>query len=105
MEIKIEDLRILCNDNTVAITQHVSHRLKERNIKFNDIKNAILTGEIIEFYPNDYPYPSCLVLGNSITDKNLHVVVGICDNFLWIITAYYPTPDKWNKDLKTRRLL
>lgn len=35
-----------------------------------------MTGEIIEEYPNDYPYPSCLTLGNLNTKCPLHVVVG-----------------------------
>ena len=35
-----------------------------------------MTGEIIEEYPNDYPYPSCLTLGNLNTKWPLHVVVG-----------------------------
>jgi hypothetical protein len=59
-----------------------------------------MTGEIIEEYPDDYPYPSCLILG---ANTPLHVVCGISELELHIITAYVPDSAKWNDDLKTRR--
>lgn len=60
---------------------------------------AIIGGEIIEEYPTDYPFPSCLMLGSN----RLHVVCGVGAGMLWIITAYRPTSDKWETDLKTRK--
>ncbi len=74
-------------------------RMIQRGITRQDVKDAIPEGEIIEEYPDDYPYPSCLISGNN----RLHVVCGIGEGWLWIITAYYPAEDKWEPDLKTRR--
>ncbi|MGN0630701.1 MAG: DUF4258 domain-containing protein, partial [Ruminococcus sp.] len=52
---------------------------------------------------DDFPNPSCLIFGITLDNKILHVVAG-CDNInLYIITAYYPTTDKFESDLKTRR--
>ena len=99
----IEDLRRLCTDETIIITNHTLNRCRERGIKYDDIKDAILNGEIIEQYPDDYPYPSCLVLGLDSKNINLHLVTGIGDNKLWIITAYIPALDKWESDYKTRK--
>jgi hypothetical protein len=62
-----------------------------------------MSGEIIEDYPNDFPYPSCLVFGYNIGKRVLHLVVGTDGNFLYIITAYYPNTTKFMDDLKTRR--
>jgi hypothetical protein len=59
-------------------------------------------GNIIEDYPDDYPFPSALVLECKI-GKPIHVVAGIGENYLWIITAYYPSLDKWENDFKTRK--
>lgn len=42
----------------------------------NETKEAIVNGEIIEEYPNDYPFPSCLILGITIKCRYLHIVVG-----------------------------
>ena len=94
----IEELRMLCNDETIVVSQHCLKRIVERGIMLSEVKQAILRGEIIEDYPNDYPYPSCLVLGCG-----LHVVAGIGDGYMWLITAYRPDPAKWESDMKTRR--
>ena len=44
-------------------------------------------GEIIEEYPNDFPYPSCLILGKTTDNRIIHVVVGMNDTKLYLITA------------------
>ena len=84
-------------------TQHCLQRMQERNISRADVKNGIVTGEIIEDYPDDYPNPSCLIFGYNISGQILHIVVG-CDSInVYIITAYYPDTNKFENDLKTRR--
>ena len=95
----IQQLRDLCTDDTLLLTQHVVKRCQERGISYDSLKNAIMTGEIIEQYPNDTPYPSCLILGGG----PLHIVAGIGQGMLWIITAYKPNPQKWENDWKTRK--
>jgi hypothetical protein len=100
----IDVLKKLCADkDNIYMTHHVSKRCEKRSISGKDIINAILNGEIIENYPEDYPFPSALVLGYSMENKELHVVAGVGDNTLWIITAYFPDNDKWESDYKTRK--
>ena len=94
----IDDVRTLLGDESIVFSQHCLKRIIERGIGIEQVKQAILCGEVIEDYPDDYPYPSCLILGNG-----LHVVVGLGDGQLWMITAYRPDRDKWSADLKTRR--
>ena len=98
-----EQLYKLCHDDTIIMTNHLTLRCEERNIKYKDIKTAILTGEIIEQYSTDYPYPSCLLLCIIKNNRYLHVVVGVSDTELWIVTAYYPSLDRWESDFKTRK--
>lgn len=61
-----------------------------------------MNGEIIENYPEDYPFPSALVL-ECKNGKPMHIVAGIGKNKLWIITAYYPDEKHWSSDYKTRK--
>ena len=103
MELNIEDLQRICTPENIIITIHAAKRLEQRGIFLKEVMNCIMTGEIIEQYPDDYPYASCLTLGNTNTNKPLHTVVGTNGNQLWIVTAYYPAPKKWMPDLKTRR--
>ena len=97
--LRIDELHKLCTDETIEMTQHLQLRMRERGIQYADMVKAITTGEIIEQYPADYPYPSCLILGSN----GLHVVCGMGGGFLWIITTYYPDQSKWEADNKTRK--
>ena len=65
--------------------------------------HAVEHGDIIEQYPEDYPFPSCLILGVTITEKYLHAVVSLDEGHIYLITAYYPSETEWETDMKTRR--
>lgn len=97
------ELRKLCIPKNIRITLHAAKRLEQRRIFLKDVIACIMNGEIIEQYPDDYPYPSCLILGMSIEDKYLHVVIGNHESDLFLITAYFPSFDKWESDFKTRK--
>jgi len=101
--LNMDDLQKLCTDETITLTQHLLLRMRERGIKYDDMVHAITNGEIIEQYPDDYPYPSCLILGVTALDKHLHVVCGMGSERLWVITTYYPNLEKWELDYKTRK--
>ena len=101
--IDIAEIKVLCNKRALRWTNHVLVRLLQRGIKTDDVVHAIQNGEIIEQYPADYPYPSCLVLGIALNNNYIHVVCGLGSDKLWIITAYYPSADEWTNDLKTRK--
>lgn len=103
MDLTIDTLRELCKQRAFQWTAHVVARLQERQIDPSDIKSCIYTGRIIEQYPNDYPFPSCLVLGYTKAGKVLHTVVGVGADYLWLITAYYPDALKWNDDFSIRK--
>ena len=99
----INDFKKFCADGKILWTAHALERLQERDISVEDVKNCIMNGEVIEEYPNDFPNPSALIFGCALDGKILHVVCGIDENFLYLITAYVPTTEKFFDDLKTRR--
>ena len=101
---ELEQIKKLCILRKIQFTDHALKRAVERNIDLeNDIVAALLSGEIIEEYPNDYPYKSYLILGITIKKMHLHVVCSIGEDVLWIITEYFPNNDEWEDDLKTRK--
>ena len=101
--LNINTIKQMIKDGKIRWTNHVIVRLFQRNISQEDIEKALLNGEIIEEYENDYPYPSCLVYGITIDNQAIHVVCGVNEVEVWIITAYYPDDIKWKDDLKTRK--
>ncbi len=102
-KLKVDTIKEFVRTGKIRWTNHCIVRLFQRNISQEDIENALLNGEIIEEYENDYPYPSCLVYGIDLNNKVLHVVCGTSETELWVITAYYPDNIKWKDDLKTRK--
>lgn len=99
----INSLKELCKQSTIKWSAHCLERMQERDISRIDVKNCIMNGEIIEDYPMDYPHPSCLIYGYTLSDKVLHVVAGTDNANIYIITAYFPNFEKFQEDLKTRR--
>jgi len=96
-------LRDLFQRGAVKWSVHCLERMQERDITRDNVCKCITEGEIIEDYPDDYPFPSCLVLGYTENGKALHTVIGTDGSTAYIITAYYPNPDKFEADMKTRK--
>lgn len=101
--IDIEVLKKHYHNDTVIISEHAAERFRQRNIKARDIKQAIFNGEIIEQYPDDFPFPSCLILGKTINEQYIHIVMSNEGTMSRIITAYYPDKNKWSSDFKIRK--
>lgn len=103
MALDIEVLRRYCEAEQIIYSKHFMDRCRERNIRLNDAEAVILSGEIIEEYPDDYPYPSCLIFGLDSGYNSLHVVCAQGEGRLYMISAYRPSPEKWEPDMRTRK--
>ncbi|MBQ9347691.1 MAG: DUF4258 domain-containing protein [Oscillibacter sp.] len=68
-----------------------------------DVRNCVMNGKIIEDYPDDFPFPSCLILGRTCDGDILHVVMSNEGSMGRIITAYRPDKELWNDDFSVRR--
>lgn len=101
--IDIDHLRKHYHDDTVFITEHAAERSRQRGILSRDIRNAVENGEIIEQYPDDFPFPSCLILGKDLAGNSIHVCMSEEGTASRIITAYRPDPEKWSDDFRTRK--
>ena len=100
----IERIRELAKDyDNVLVTTHTMKRFRERGICFDDVINGINTGKIIEQYPDDYPEPSCLILGSDVSGKSIHICAGTDNETLFIITVYYPSEEYWESNYEIRK--
>ena len=99
----IHKIQTLFQNRSVKWSTHCLERMQERDILRDDVISCVLRGEIIEDYPNDFPYPSCLIFGYTTQEKVLHIVIGADETTAYVINAYYPSTDKFEADLKTRK--
>ena len=99
----IAEFQAMNHLNKIAVTKHAKIRLEERGIHMDDIVAAIAKGEIIKEYTDDKPLPSCLILGQSMEGEPLHLVISRDEEFMYLITAYFPDSNQWEDDFKTRK--
>jgi len=57
----IEDIIDAIRNNRVRITDHADVEAEADGLSFDEIFLSVFQGEIIEDYPDDKPYPACLV--------------------------------------------
>lgn len=81
----------------VNITQHARREAKEDDLLLDEIMHSTQQGEIIENYPTDTPYPSCLIYGQNQDGKPIHAVWAYASDsqIAILITVYCPHPDRW----------
>ena len=89
----------------VIYQRHAVEPFAQRGIREEDVEHVLLTGEMIEAYPHDTPYPSELLLGWCDL-RPIHIVVAtdMANQRTIIITVYEPDPNKWEADFKRRKL-
>ena len=103
MAYNMNDIKEALKKDNIQWSGHILTRMQQRGMKIKDIMNCLLNGEIIEYYEDDYPYPSSLILGNTDDDKSIHLVCALEGDNIWMITAYYLAISEWLDDFKTRR--
>ena len=81
---------------------HALRRMIERDIDHECVKEVVVSGEIIESYPDDHPYPSYLVLG-WCEDRPIHIVYAKTEKAIFIITVYEPNSTMWDKSFRQRK--
>ncbi len=81
----------------IRITDHADEEAQNDKLSYNEIFFSVLTGRIIEDYPDDKPYPSCLIYGSTFKNEPVHSVWAYNKKTKWavLVTVYRPDPSKW----------
>ena len=103
--IDINDIIEAIKINRVKISDHADEEAEGDRLTFDEIYFSVLHGEIIENYPDDKPYPSCLIFGNTFAGDPVHSVWAYNKQNKWavIITVYRPDPELWINWRKRRK--
>ena len=68
--------------------------MMKRLVDRNEIEDAVLSGEVIEEYPDDKYSPSCLIYGRTKGGRHLHVQLSL-PPIVVVITVYGPVETEW----------
>ena len=90
--------------DAISFSRHAIQRMFERAISPEEVRMALVAGEVIADYPEDVPYPSVLILG-VVAGRPLHVVASRDDStgHCYVITAYVADAAQWGSDFRTRK--
>jgi len=93
----VEIINNAIRHSRVRITDHADEEAVADGLTFEEIYFSVMHGEIIEDYPDDKPYPSCLILGRTFSGEPIHSVWAYNPENLWavLVTVYRPDPERW----------
>lgn len=76
----------------------------QRAIPMSEAVHVVRSGQIIEEYPDDSPWPESVVLGETSRGP-IHVVVGRdpATGRCVMITLYWPDHTRWDDEFRRRR--
>jgi hypothetical protein len=105
----LEKIRRCFEGDRVLYSRHSKFEMEheELGVIFDfDIAEAIAGGAIIEDYPNDKPFPSVLIFGETAKGRPIHVVCGYDGNEdrTIIVTTYEPDAEKWYSHRERRKI-
>lgn len=99
----VQELRSKFYKDEFEFSKHAVDQTILREISVQEIRDAVRDSEIIEDYPDDKYYPSCLLLGFTNQNRPLHIHCSYpTRDLVKIVTVYEPDPARWI-DYKIRR--
>jgi len=99
-------IKELVQKQIVLISSHGYDELAEDGILIGDILNSVQDAIVLEDYPEAFKGRSILLLQRDKDKNPIHTVWGIPkgkDEPAVLITAYIPSPNKWDKTFTKRR--
>ncbi|MBW1997710.1 MAG: DUF4258 domain-containing protein [Deltaproteobacteria bacterium] len=101
----IEDIIRSIKENKFRVTDHADEEASNDGISLREAFETIANGQIIEQYPDDKPFPSCLLFSKLKKGEPIHTVWAFnsATDSSVLITIYRPDPQRWI-DGKIRRI-
>lgn len=100
----IAKIRKAIAEDKVNVTDHAYEEMVADRLKLGAIYFSVMNGKVIESYPRDFPFPSCLIYGKTRKKEPVHSVWGYDEKteIAVLITVYRPDAAKWI-DFERRR--
>ncbi len=85
----IDLIKVKVKRRELSFSNHGEEERMDEGLMASEVIDAILNGELLEYYPDTGRGESCLILG-FVNDKPIHVVTGWRGENIVIITVYIP---------------
>ncbi|RLA95709.1 MAG: hypothetical protein DRG83_18245 [Deltaproteobacteria bacterium] len=95
VEVVLRRIRVQAAAENIRITQHTQQEMVEENITLDEVLEAIVTGQILENYPEHRTGACCLFGAVTREGRSLQIVCTTVRPVLIIITVYEPKSPKW----------
>jgi hypothetical protein len=90
----IEAIKAKVRLSQYVYSQHAEIERRAEDLTFAQIEDALLSGEILEQYPDTGRGESCLIVGFS-GETPIHTVCGWRGEQVALVTVYIPRPPKF----------
>lgn len=90
----IEEIKARVRRNQYVYSHHAELERKAEDLTFAQIEQALLSGSVLEQYPDTGRGESCLVVGWA-GNIPIHIVCGWRGERVVLITVYIPRPPKF----------
>ena len=94
----IADIIDAIRNGRVHLTDHADRAINAHLLELDDVLDSVFQGTIIEDYPDDRPFPSCLVYGDNLRHEPVHSVwaYNASRGLAILVTAYRPDAERWD---------
>jgi hypothetical protein len=100
----LDDLRMCLESQRYRISGHAADEMLADALEEAEVLRATSSGEVIEDYPEAFPFPACLVLGRTAENTPIHAVWAVdpATCYAALVTVYRPDPARWTADFRTQ---
>ena len=92
---KWEQIQQAIQTRDINVSRHALREAIAEVISVDEVRQALLSGMIIEDYPEHRRGPCCLVYGQTDAGRDLHVVITSTLSPVLVITVYEPRAPFW----------
>ena len=93
--IDLEWLKEKIREGSYYYSSHGDEERLNDSLKLEEVKEALLSGRVLEEYEDTGRGESCLIVGFTESGKPIHIICGKRGDFVVIITVYIPKPPKF----------
>ena len=90
----IQQIKQKVQNNQYVYSHHAEIERRADELTFAQVETAILTGEVLEQYPDTGRGESCLIVG-FVEEIPVHIVCGWRGDDIVLITVYIPGPPQF----------